>query len=326
MSDRPERILKILQLLQHDCQSLKTMASECRVHIRTVKRDIEALRTSGFPVSYDAKRHAYRMLPEQLLKNLLLTAEEAIVLITLCQETASKDRIPFFESVETAVIKLMNLLPPPLQEHLLQDSNTILLHREPINPLCDFKELFHELLNAYRQKHVVSVRYKSPIEPESFLTFLHPYHLFFARHAWYVIAFSSLHSEVRMFHLGRIQTLEETTRRYRIPKSFSLNRHFRNAWHLIADPGPDSKIVIRFSKIVAQNVAEVRWHPTQRVIWNKDGSIDFRVTVSGLREISFWVLGYGQEAEVLQPEALREMIKKHATEMVQKYQKDANNR
>ena len=88
---------------------------------------------------------------------------------------------------------------------------------------------------------------------------------------------------------------------------------------MIPEQGPDHEVVIRFSPLVARNVSEVLWHPTQRVQPNDDGSVDFHVTVSGLNEISWWVLGYGKEAEVRQPFALREIIRKHIIELAKKY-------
>lgn len=52
----------------------------------------------------------------------------------------------------------------------------------------------------------------------------------------------------------------------------------------------------------------VPWHRTQRVSWNDDGSLDFQVLVAGLHEISSWILGYGNETEVIEPPELREIV------------------
>ena len=61
------------------------------------------------------------------------------------------------------------------------------------------------------------------------------------------------------------------------------------------------------------------WHKTQRLESLEDGTLDFHVTVSGLNEISWWILGYGDQAEVLQPVQLREMIAAHAARLVTTY-------
>jgi predicted DNA-binding transcriptional regulator YafY len=70
---------------------------------------------------------------------------------------------------------------------------------------------------------------------------------------------------------------------------------------------------------VARNVAEINWHKTQRTKLNDDGSLEFQVTVSGLQEISWWIMGYGDQAEVLEPAKLREMIFQRAQKLVELY-------
>ena len=50
-----------------------------------------------------------------------------------------------------------------------------------------------------------------------------------------------------------------------------------------------------------------------------DGRLDFHVTVSGIKEISWWILGYGDQAEVLEPAALRQLIERRCRELVKRY-------
>jgi proteasome accessory factor B len=88
---------------------------------------------------------------------------------------------------------------------------------------------------------------------------------------------------------------------------------------MIAEKGRDREVIVRFSKLVAQNVAEVHWHKTQRLAFRDDGTLDFHVTVSGLNEISWWILGYGDQAEVLHPPELRRLIAQRARRMAEKY-------
>jgi proteasome accessory factor B len=59
---------------------------------------------------------------------------------------------------------------------------------------------------------------------------------------------------------------------------------------------------------VAENVAEVRWHNTQKVTRNGDGSVIVEFRVDGLGEITWWILGYGDQVQVLHPKRLRQKI------------------
>ena len=53
-----------------------------------------------------------------------------------------------------------------------------------------------------------------------------------------------------------------------------------------------------------------------------DGSLLFRARVSGLNEIVWWILGYGDQAEVMQPAKLRRLVAKRAKNMAAIYNGD----
>jgi len=88
---------------------------------------------------------------------------------------------------------------------------------------------------------------------------------------------------------------------------------------MIPEKGRDREVLVHFSRLVTPNVAEVSWHKTQRLVFRDDGSLDFHVTVSGLNEISWWILGYGDQAEVIEPPELRRLIAARAKRMVEQY-------
>jgi proteasome accessory factor B len=141
----------------------------------------------------------------------------------------------------------------------------------------------------------------------------------FCRHSWYVIGRSSLHSAVRTFNLSRISSLEVLPKRFSVPRDFSIERHLRNAWALIPGDGPDQRVVVRFKPLVARNVGEVIWHQTQELEFQEDGSLIFRARVSGIQEIAWWILGYGDQAEVLKPTELRRLVAHRAKNMAAMY-------
>jgi proteasome accessory factor B len=105
---------------------------------------------------------------------------------------------------------------------------------------------------------------------------------------------------------------------------FSLENYFGHAWLMIRG---DRRyhVVIRFQPKVAGNVDEVVWHKTQRTTHLPDGAMLFEVDVDGVEEIAWWVLGYGDQAEALEPPELRALIAGHARRMATLYQsREAN--
>ena len=66
----------------------------------------------------------------------------------------------------------------------------------------------------------------------------------------------------------------------------------------------------------AENVTEVLWHSTQEATFQADGSAILEFRVDGLGEITWWILSYGDQVQVLAPKALRQNIKKIAENML----------
>lgn len=72
------------------------------------------------------------------------------------------------------------------------------------------------------------------------------------------------------------------------------------------------KVTVRFSKRIAPYIRETCWHSSQKITPQRDGGVLFEVEVSEPKEVGWWVLQWGAEAEVLKPESLREELRQTA--------------
>jgi predicted DNA-binding transcriptional regulator YafY len=312
--------LNLISLLQAGKgYHVEGLAQECGVSRRTIFRDMELLRTSGVPLAYDEERQLHHIAGSNYLPATNFTAEEALALIVLCHEMGDRSGLPFLNPARSAAVKLETALPGRLRDQLREVVNALHIQLLPKNPLEGKSPVYNQLLAAITRRQSVRLQYRSLNEGEEIRTKLSPYQLFFSRRSWYVVGRSSLHRATRTFNVGRIVQIETLEERYEIPRGFSLERFLRNAWHLIPEPGPDREVLVRFSKMVAQNVAEVNWHKTQKLTINEDGTLDFQVTVSGLNEISWWILGYGDQVEVIKPLELRRLIAQRVAQMAKMY-------
>lgn len=289
---------------------------------RTIFRDLDELRESGIDLLYDESQQRYHIPDVYFLPPTNFTPEEALALIVLCHDLGDDSKLPFFAPAQSAAVKLESTLPARLRDRLKLAAGALRIRMEPRNPLLGQQPIYEQLLEAAASRRSVRILYHSLAEQKEIKTRLNPYQLMFSRRSWYAIGRSSLHRATRTFNVGRILDLEPLKDRYQIPAGFSIDRYLGNAWHLIPEPGPDQQVVVRFAKKVAQNVAEVAWHKTQRLEFNADGTLDFHAKVSGLHEISWWILGYGDQAEVLRPAELRRIVARHAQNMARQYQGD----
>ncbi|HEX3726026.1 MAG TPA: WYL domain-containing protein [Pirellulales bacterium] len=317
---RVSRLVQLLGLLQagrgHNATAL---AQACNVTRRTIFRDLVVLRDAGVPLLFDDDQGIYRIPGTYFLPPTNFTAEEALAVIVLCHELGGRRRLPFYHAAQNAALKLECSLPGGVRDHLRDVAGAVHINLPPGSHLDDKAPVYQQLLACIAARRSVRMNYDSFSDEGPIRLKLNPYRLLFSRHSWYVIGRSSLHREVRTFNVGRIGNLALGDEKFEIPRGFSIERYLGNAWHLIPEPGPDQCVVVRFSPLVARNVAEIMWHKTQRLVPQEDGSLDFYVQVSGIREISWWILGYGDQAEVLEPPALRRRIADSATRLLERY-------
>lgn len=293
------------------------LAEMCGVCRRTIFRDLATLRDAGVPLEFDEQNQRHLIRGDYYLPPTHFTTDEALAVMALCYDLG--ERLPFMTAAASAALKLESSLPVRLRDHVRQAAPAVRLRLEPNNPLTGRDGLFQQIVDAIGRRRCLRIRYDSLFDGRVIGTRLSPYRLLFSRRSWYVVGRSSLHRETRTFNVGRIVELTVLDDRFQVPRGFTLDRYLRNAWHLIPEPGSDREVVVRFARLVAQNVAEVAWHKTQRVRFLPDGSLEFRVTVSGLKEISWWILGYGDQAEVVEPPELRQTIADHAKAMLARY-------
>ncbi len=315
------RLLHLLERLQSGRTfNTKELADFCGVSRRTTFRDLKVLQDSGLPILYDAEKQGYWLATGKYLPPTDFTLEETLSLLILAQELGSKERgVPFQELARDAALKLQSNLPGELSTYVGEYASTINIHSEPHADLTNHKAVYEQVIQAISEKKKMRIRYESLYEKKEIQTLLSPYRLLFQRHTWYVIGRSSLHRAVRTFHLGRILESELTEDEYETPARFNLQRYLGNAWSLIRERNNRVKVTIRFQPLVAKNVAEVAWHKTQKLSWNRNGTLDFTVTVDGIQEISWWIMGYADQAEVLEPTTLRTLISTRASNMAKQY-------
>ena len=275
---RIHRLLQLIGLLQAGRgYNAEALAQACGVSRRTVFRDLDLLRHSGVPLAFDEKQQCYRIPGACLLPPTNFTPEEALALLVLCHELGNGCGAAVSRSGphRGGEARKQPARPAPratAQRHLRR------AHPPAAQQSADgCQPVYEQLLEAIANRHSVRIRYGSLKEQKEIVTRLSPYRLFFSRRSWYVVGRSSMHRAKRTFNLGRISQIEPLDDHFQIPRGFSIERYLRNAWHMIPEKGRDREVVVRFSKLVAQNVAEVNWHKTQRLVFHDDGSLDYHV-------------------------------------------------
>ncbi len=318
------RLLRLITLLQGRRRyTVEDLVTELEVSRRTIFRDLNMLEMAHIPYYYDADKGGYQISSHFFLPPINLTITEALAMLVLTGRMRGAKNLPLLSHGTRAAVKLESALPKAIRDHVGSMIDRLSLTMGPMANHDGLDATFDRLTGAVARQCVCRLKYQSFYEGEQIATTVRPLRLVFVRRAWYLLAYSAMHEEIRTFKLSRIEKLTVTSRHFSTPKDVDLGEYFGQAWSMIPE-GKLYDIHLHFSPKVAGNVAEVQWHSSQRVEWNDDGSAEYFVQVDGLGEIAWWVLGYGDQAEVIAPAALRKRVAAAAAAVVRKYRKEAN--
>jgi len=314
---RISRVVQILTALQaaKSCTA-DNLAKMFGLSRRTVFRDLKELRAIGVPYHYNPKTQDYSIDPEFFLPPVDLNLQEALSMLLFIHKAATQMQLPFKNSALLAAMKIENNLPVKIKQYCCTTLQNISARGTAQAPMSMLDKTFAELQKAIAKKQKVSIRYHSLFDGRVIDVCLCPYHLLYNHRAWYVLGLSSLHNTVRTFKLNRIKELRTLDKCFVGGKDFDLYDYLGRAWSMIPE-GRIYNVGLRFLPRVATNVTEVQWHSTQKVTHNSDGSAIVEFRVDGLGEITWWVLGYGDQVQVLAPKALRARVLKAAKNMIQ---------
>ena len=306
--DRAARYLRIAQVLHAHGEvgiSAAALARQIGVSKRTIYRDLDAMdMDGGLPVWNEGGR--FGLAADTFLPPLALTLPEAMALF-LAARLLTKATDELDPELIGALVKLAEVLPPVLAEQLHETATAF--SDTPRDET--FTRVLRGLTQALAERRVVEIAYAAGVyDPAKGMRRLRlrPYAIepSAQTRALYVIGHDEDRAARRTFKVERIRSVSLTSDGYEPPPA-SVATEMRAAWDVISDERP-VPIVIRFSPAVAQRVAETRWHASQVLEPEADGSLLWRARVSGVLEIRAWILGWGPDAEVLEPAELRDWV------------------
>jgi len=306
-TSRVSRIFRMVTALQsgqrYTADDLAKMLGMSR---RTFFRDLNDLRGAGVPCHCDKKTHHYTIDSEFFLPPMHLNSQEALSLLLLVK---ARDNIhlPFKDLPLRAALKIENNLPGKIRQSCNTILRSISIKAVPQAKTELLNKIFAQLLKAILKKRVVNIRHYSPLKKKTIVTDLSPYHLRHDDYTWWVIGKSTFHKRVHTFELNQIRELNMLDECFTEDKEFDVDEYLGRAWSMTPE-GRLYNIKLRFLPEVAHSVAEVQWHSTQTVTFEDDGSAIIEFRVDGLNEITWWILSYGDQAQVLAPKILRQKI------------------
>ena len=217
---------------------------------------------------------------------------------------------------------------------LLQDSRG-LRERVMYEDIPSGNQWLLPILNAMKGNHVIRLEYQDYFDAESREVLLEPYCVRVFRQRWYVIGIMENEPEgeepseltnqgqIRRYALDRIQHLEATEEAFKMPRQFSVESYFADAFGIIVEPEEYrvERIRLKVSDVNhrRQYLRSLPLHHSQRELERHSDYSVFEVRVAPTYDFVQQILAMGGEVEVLSPDYVRAEIKRRIKEMAALY-------
>jgi proteasome accessory factor B len=298
-----------------NCQKI---AAELEVSAKTIQRDIDFMRDRlGLPIDYDAKRFGFYYTETVTGFPSIEVSEGEITALFVAQKALAQYKgTPFEKPLRSAFRKITDGLKDRVSFSWTDLEDVISFRSAGASP-ADL-ELFELVSRAVLRSVELEFEYRKLKSNAYEARRVRPYHLGCLENQWYLFAEDLDRKQVRTFALPRMRKVSLTTKGFRRPADFSIDKVLRGSFGVFSS-GKTHRIRLQFDPYAARLVAERTWHESQRIRSLPDGSIILQMELGGLEEIERWILSWGKHARVLAPKELATRVRDEASAILKLY-------
>ena len=298
-----ERLIGILSiLLQQEKVTAPALAEQFEVSRRTIQRDIESLCRAGIPISTTQGAGGGISIMEgyRVDRTVLTDPEMQAILAGLRSLDSVSGNRRYAQLMEKLSAGTGGLVPGGA--HMLIDLSSWYKTSLPPKIEC--------IQRAIEQHRAIRFTYFSP-KGESVRT-VEPYYLVFHWSTWYVWGWCRSRKDFRLFKLNRMTEL--TTGEPFAPRAAPL-----------PDLEPERVFPVKYQVTVLFDPT-CRWrlveeYGADRFTVDPDGRLRFTGGFPDADSVLSWVLTFGDKAELMEPEELREQLRELTETLAHRYRK-----
>ena len=315
--NRTERLFSIILLLQNrPNMSSRDLAQHFGVSRRTIFRDLRALGESGVPLTY-AGEGGYEILDGYQLHPLMLNAREAAVLLVGTDFMEAQPDESLRHDARQVALKMRAELPEEVREYVDRLRERTVLDPYWVNSVRQERKeegFWHKVAEAVAKQHTIAMQYMVESRGELTQRRIDPLGLVYYTDHWNVIAFDHLRKDIRTFRLDQIERLQVSSSRFEWPDGFDLQAYLLERG---AAPGGETIRV----RLPAERFAQIRNRipATVQELIERDGQLEVSFIFDNLDYLAWWALRLPEDAELLEPEALRLRVRELAESIADRY-------
>lgn len=305
------RIIAILTSLQaRRIVKAQDLADRFGVSLRTIYRDVKTLESAGVPILSEAGI-GYSLVEGYRLPPVMFTREEAGSLVTGEKLMRSFSDKSLGDHYQAAIVKIRSVLKSYDKEWLDTLEETIQVRPPKALFNSEIEDSLHTVLHGIADRKSVILEYKAITDIISERE-IEPVGVFHENNNWYILGYCLLRGDYRQFRTDRILAIQGTSNRFtrRHGKLSEYLHHAesfpRTTVRLLADPKIMRYIVN--SKLQYGFVAEKLTDEGMEMTFH---------TIEIAEAFPRWILSYGDYIRVLEPQELKDHVRRLLQRMVE---------
>ncbi len=287
----------IIKLLTHEKVTAKELAEQLEVSTRTILRDIDTINEAGIPIiSYQGRDGGFGIMSSfKIDKNFLSRQEVSQLLMAL----RGIDKAYISQELRSIMDKLEHI--EETMKTSEESKNSVLFDFSSWGKSGYIEQKVKCIRDAINDKNVMQFMYFNAngmcTERE-----IEPIHLLFKSTAWYVYGFCRARNDYRLFKLSRIKNLritDELFERINI-ETYEFDQDYSYL------ENKNDEILLKFRKEAINKICD--YIDVEAMEFKEDGYVYTKLNFP----IDGWtigfILGFGEDVEVISPEFLRDVI------------------
>ena len=286
------------------------LAEEFEVSAATAHRDIAYLRDRLLaPLYFDPRKNGY-FYEDGDFRLPFEDSPRIVLFLGVLSSMASETGLETLPELKQLQKKLSSMVLPH-QVHI-ED----LIHCEWVEVQPVDKNVFDTAINSLLEGVQLDIQYSKEYGQPSTSRRIDPLKLVHYQGRWYLLAWCRLRQGKRLFHLSRIVQIAKTD--LAVEHSLQPGDDYLTGVFGIFKGKASFTATIELTGQAAETVRDQHWHPAQQVEQTSNGIL-IHLPVADDRELMMKVLQFGDEAEIIGPDSLREKIRDKIEKMGRRY-------
>jgi len=180
----------------------------------------------------------------------------------------------------------------------------IVSSNQPLIPPDYSEEVIETVHSALLSERQIEISYKSREQGEIKSYPVHPLGIVQRGAVTYLVATLYDYTDIRLLAVHRIKSAQLLDQPAKPPKKFNLAQYISQGAFGFAESG-EVKLVARFTVPAAEHLLETPLSHDQKIEPDKPDWVRIEATVPDTAQLRWWLLGFSDQVEVLEPAALR---------------------